>query len=58
MLLVVIHVFYYSFAVDYLFFKRIGRWLLLLAGEETVASFAAASAFSFPSIHLDELESR
>ena len=53
MLLVVIHVSFHSFFVTLLqwiiwFSQR--RWLRLLVNEETVTSFAATSAFSFPSI--------
>ena len=55
MLLVVFHVLFHSFFVIFLQWiiwssQGIGRWLSLLVSEGTVASFAAASAFSFPSI--------
>ena len=54
-LLVVFHVSFHSFFATLLQWiiwssQGIGRWLRLLVSEGTVASFAAASAFSFPSI--------
>ena len=56
LLLVVFHfVLFHSFFATLLQWiiwssQGIGRWLRLLVSEATVASFAAASTFSFPSV--------